>query len=134
MSMNIITIVGRIGRDLDSKTLESGTTVCNFVVAVDRDYKNGDEKVTDWFNCVAFRGNADYLTKYAGKGRLVCVSGPHESREWTDKEGNKRTSWEIKVNKVYLLDSRKDGTGQSNSSNTQQQFTEEAGDNSDLPF
>lgn len=101
--------IGRITRDLEPKTTQSGVSVLNFTIAVDRDIKNGDEKVTDFIDCVAWRHNADFLAKYAGKGRLVCVDGNLQSRKWQDKDGNNRTSWEIVTSNVYLCDRRPDG-------------------------
>ena len=106
--LNQISIMGRIGREIEVKTTQSGVSVCNFTVAVDRDYRNGDEKITDWFDCVAWRGTAEFLQKYAGKGRMVVVNGSMQSRKWEDRDGNKRLNWEIQVQNVYLADSRRD--------------------------
>lgn len=109
MSLNHIVIMGRLARDPESRTTQSGVSVCNFTVAVDRDYKNGDEKVTDWIDCVAWRGTAEFVQKYMSKGRMVVVSGSLQSRKWQDKEGNNRTSWEVQAQNVYFADSKRDG-------------------------
>ena len=134
MSLNIITIMGRLARDPEIRTTQSGVSVCNFTVAVDRDYKNGDEKVTDWIDCVAWRGTAEFVQKYMSKGRMVVVSGSLQSRKWQDKEGNNRTSWEVQAQNVYFADSKKDGNGQSAPSAPTGTYEDLGKDDGDLPF
>lgn len=144
MSLNHIVLMGRMARDPELKQTQSGVSVCNFTIAVDRDYKNGDEKVTDWVDCVVWRGGADFVSKYMKKGRMVVVSGSLQSRKWQDKEGNNRTSWEVQAQNVYFADSKKDGdssgsAGGSGGSATApdidaNNFTELPEDESDLPF
>ena len=109
MSLNHIVVMGRLVRDPETRTTQSGVSVCNFTLAVDRDYKQGDEKIADFIDCVAWREAADFVSKYFSKGRMMCVAGPLQSRKWEDKEGNKRTSWEIQVRNVYFADSKRDG-------------------------
>ena len=108
MSLNTITVMGRLPRDVEKKTTPSGVPVANFTLAVDRDHKNGDEKVTDWIDCVAWRGTADFLEKYGTKGRMVVVNGSLQSRKWTDRDGNNRTSFEVQAQNVYFADSKRD--------------------------
>lgn len=142
MSLNHIVAMGRMAKNPEVKQTQSGVSVCNFTIACDRDFKNGDEKITDWIDCVAWRNTADFLGKYVTKGRNIVVSGSLQSRKWEDKEGNKRTSWEIQVQNVYFADSKRDGDGggqtggyQNNSGYgpQEQQFTEEE-NNGELPF
>lgn len=111
--LNDITIMGRLTKPIEKKTTPSGVSVLNNTVAVDRDRKNGDEKLTDFIDCVFWRFNADFLEKYADKGRMVVVHGRLESRKWQDKDGNNRISWEIQADNVYLADSKRpDGNNQ----------------------
>lgn len=111
--LNDITIMGRLTKPVEKKTTPSGVSVLNNTVAVDRDRKNGDEKLADFIDCVFWRFNADFLEKYADKGRMVVVHGRLESRKWTDKDGNNRISWEIQADNVYLADSKRpDGNNQ----------------------
>ena len=110
--LNDITIMGRLTKPIEKKTTPSGVSVVNNTVAVDRDRKNGDEKLTDFIDCVFWRFNADFLEKYADKGRMVVVHGRLESRKWQDKDGNNRISWEIQADNVYLADSKRDGNAQ----------------------
>ena len=128
--LNKIVIMGRIGREIEKKTTQSGVSVANFVVAVDRDFKNGDEKVTDWIECVAWRNTADFITKYFGKGRMIVVEGQLQSRKWQDKDGNNRVSWEVQAQNVYFADSKRNDDGQSGG----QQFKEVAEEDGSLPF
>ena len=100
--------IGRIANDLQLRTTQSGVSVLNFTIAVDRDFKNGGEKVTDFIDCVCFRQSADFLAQYGAKGRLVCVDGQLQSRKWQDKDGKNRTSWEISCESVYTLDRKPD--------------------------
>ena len=133
MSLNHVVLMGRIVKDPEKRSTASGVSVTNFTIAVDRDYKNGDEKVTDFLDCVAWRGTADFIEKYMGKGRMVVVSGSLQTRKWQDKEGNNRTSWEVQATNVYFADSKKEGAGQSDQAQTPG-YEDLGKDESDLPF
>ncbi len=111
MSLNHWTGMGRLVKDPEIKTTGSGVSVCNFTIAVDRDFKNGDEKVTDFIDCTAWRGTAEFVSKYFTKGRMMVVSGSLQSQKWEDKDGNKRVSWAIQAQNVYFGDSKRDGDG-----------------------
>lgn len=98
--LNRIIIHGRLTADPELKQTQSGVSVCNFTVAVDRSYKNGEEKQTDFFTAVCWRGLADMVSKYFAKGKEILISGEMQSRKWQDNEGNNRISWEIKADSV----------------------------------
>ena len=104
--LNYIVFQGRLTRDPELKITDSGISVTKFTVAVDRDYRNGDEKQTDFIDCVAFRGTADFIHRYFTKGRLMVVAGQLYSRKWKDKNGNNRVSWEVTVQNAYFGDSK----------------------------
>ena len=111
--LNHITIMGRLTRDPELRRTGSGTAVASFSVAVDRDFgknENG-EKETDFIDCVAWRNTAEFISKYASKGRMVVVSGRLQIRSWTDKDGNKRRTAEVVAENVYFGDSRRDSEG-----------------------
>jgi single-strand DNA-binding protein len=111
--LNHITIMGRLTRDPELRRTGSGVAVASFSVAVDRDFgknENG-EKETDFIDCVAWRNTAEYISKYATKGRMVVVSGRLQVRSWTDKEGNKRRTAEVVADNLYFGDSRRDSEG-----------------------
>ena len=109
--LNHIVIMGRLTRDPELRRTGSGVAVTNFCVAVDRDYvaKDGGERKTDFINCFAWRGTGEFIAKYFTKGRMIVVDGRLEMRDWTDKDGNKRTSAEINVDNAYFGDSKRDG-------------------------
>lgn len=93
--MNFIAIHGRLVRDPEIRRTQSGVAVANITVAVDRAYSADDEKQTDFFDCVFWRQGAEFVSKYFTKGKEIIVTGEMQSRKWTDKDGNPRTSWEI---------------------------------------
>ena len=109
--LNHITVMGRLVRDPELRRTGSGVAVTSFTVAVDRDFtpKDGGEKKTDFINCVAWRQTGEFVSKYFAKGRMIVVDGRLEMRDWTDREGNKRTSAEIIVENAYFGDSKRDG-------------------------
>ena len=108
--LNHIVIMGRLTRDPELRNTGSGIPVASFTVAVDRDFsgKDGGEKETDFIDCVAWRGTAEFVSKYFNKGRMIVVSGRLQIRPWTDKEGNKRRSAEIVADSCYFGDSKKE--------------------------
>ena len=93
--MNIIAIKGRLVRDPEVRKTPNDITTCKITVAVDRAFSSGGEKQTDFFDCVFWRQGAEFVNKYFSKGKEIIVQGEMQSRKWTDKEGNNRTSWEI---------------------------------------
>lgn len=140
--LNKIIIHGRITQDIEKKITQSGVSVCNFTVAVDRSYKNGEEKQTDFFTVVCWRGLADIVSKYFAKGKEILVSGEMQSQKWQDNEGNNRISWEIMANGVDFCGSKSDNGSKSESNaypvpNFQQGENanfEEVEDTDGLPF
>ena len=111
--LNHITIMGRLVRDPELRRTGTGIAVASFRVAVDRDFapKDGGERKADFIDCVAWRQTGEFISKYFTKGRMIVVDGRLEMRDWTDKEGNKRTSAEIVVANAYFGDSRRDNEG-----------------------
>ena len=109
--LNHITLMGRLVRDPELRRTGSGVAVASFCVAVDRDFapKDGGERKADFIDCVAWRQTGEFISKYFTKGRMIVVDGRLEMRDWTDKEGNKRTSAEIVVANAYFGDSKRDG-------------------------
>ncbi len=115
--LNHIVIMGRLTRDPELRRTGSGIAVASFRVAVDRDFapKDGSERKADFIDCVAWRQTGEFISKYFSKGRMIVVDGRLEMRDWTDKDGNKRTSAEIVVANAYFGDSKRDSDS-SNSS------------------
>lgn len=106
--LNHIVLHGRLVRDPELRRTQSGTAVCSFTVAVDRDVKNQDgTRTTDFIDCVAWRGTAEHLCKFFTKGSLVICEGRLALRDWTDRDGNSRRSAEVQVNNLYFGDSKR---------------------------
>ena len=107
--LNHITIGGRLTRDPELRRTGSGTAVTRFSIACDRDFANKEsgERETDFVDIVAWRNTAEYVSKYFSKGRMAIISGRLQIRDWTDKEGNKRSAAEVLAESVYFGDSKK---------------------------
>lgn len=98
--MNTITIHGRLTRDPEIKFFNDDKAVCNISVAVNRAYKDKDGNiVTDFFNCVGYNKQAEILDKYFKKGDGISVQGEMQNNRYTNKEGNRRDKWEIRIDK-----------------------------------
>ena len=109
--LNHIVIMGRLARDPELRHTQTGTPVATFRLAVDRDYKDKTtgERGTDWIDVVAWRNTGEFVSRYLSKGRLAVVEGRLQMREWTDKEGNRRTTAEVVADNIYFGDSRREG-------------------------
>lgn len=102
--MNHIVIKGRISATPEIKTTQNGNKVCTFSVAVDRPYSKNKE--TDFFRCNAWRGTAEFIEKYFGKGQEILIDGAMISNTYTAKDGSQRTSWDVQVNNVEFCGSK----------------------------
>jgi single-strand DNA-binding protein len=111
--LNHIVIMGRLTRDPELRYTQSQTPVASFTVAVDRDFggRDGGERQTDFIDCSAWRSTAEFVNKYFHKGSMAVVSGRLQLRDWTDREGNKRTSAEVVADNVYFGDSKRRDDG-----------------------
>lgn len=105
--LNHITIMGRMTRDPELRKTSAGTSVASFTIACDRDFSKED-KETDFIECVAWKGAADFVSKYFSKGRMAVVSGRLQIRNWNDKDGNKRKTAEVVADNVYFADSKRE--------------------------
>ena len=139
--MNIAIIQGRLARDPELKTTQSGISVCNFTVACDRRVKTDAgtwDKTADFIPCVAWRGQADLVNQYFSKGDRILVQGSIQPRSWEDDEGNKRYMTEIQVREVEFCES---GNKQYNNAQGMQEQKQEKkqetymdDDDTSLPF
>ena len=112
MSVNKAILVGRLGRDPETRYTSGGQAVCNFSVATDETYKdrNGErQKRTEWHKIVVWGKQAEIAQQYLRKGSLIFVEGRIQTRQWDDKEGQKRTSTEIVATNFRMLGGRGDG-------------------------
>ncbi|MES0371466.1 MAG: single-stranded DNA-binding protein [Mariprofundaceae bacterium] len=108
--MNIYSFTGRLGRDCETRFTQAGMAICSFTVAVD--YGFGENKGTNWIRCSLFGKRAEGgLPKYLVKGTQVAISGELKVREYDDKDGNKRTSVDVSVDKLDLIGGRSESQG-----------------------
>ena len=126
--LNHIVIMGRLTAAPELRYTQQNTPVASFTLAVDRDFQSGgSEKQTDFIPCVAWRGTAEFVSKYFTKGSMAVVSGRLQLRDWTDKDGNKRRTAEVVADCIYCGESKK------RDASPDVQF-EEIPDDGELPF
>ena len=123
--LNKIVLMGRLTKEPDMRTTQTGKTVTSFTLAVDRDFDRNNE--VDFVPCVAWEKTAEFVSRYFHKGQLVSVLGSLQSRSWKDKNGNDRVSWEVICSNVYFAESRKEKP-------VEPQQYEELEDDGPLPF
>lgn len=108
--MNKVMVIGNLTRDPELRTTSSGTSVCTFSIAVNRNFTNAaGEREADFINITVWRGLAENCAKYLTKGRKVAVAGSLQSRTYDDKDGNKRTVLEVVADEVEFLGTKNDG-------------------------
>ncbi len=107
--LNKAILVGRLTKDPELRSTQSGVSVVSFSVAVSRSYaRQGEERQTDFINCVAFRNTADFISRYFSKGNMIAVDGSIQTRTWDDQEGKRHWVTEVIVNEAHFVESKKD--------------------------
>lgn len=108
--LNKIFLQGRLVADPELRHTQQGTPVASIRLAVDRDFKSKDSSAsnTDFINIVAWRGTAEFVSRYFTKGRMAVVEGRLQMRDYTDRDGNRRVAAEVVANNIYFGDSRRD--------------------------
>lgn len=136
--LNQIVIMGRLTRDPELKTTNSGVSVVSFSLAVDRDFadKESGERGVDFIDVTAWRHTAEFVSRYFTKGRMAVVSGRLQTRNWTDKDGNKRKAVEIVAENVYFGDSKRNDseTTAPSAQSAPADFATIEGEDEGLPF
>lgn len=101
-------LMGRLTRDPELRHTQSGTAVCSFTLAIDRDRKDANgEKQTDFIDCVAWNKQAEFVAQWFSKGMMAIVVGRIQSREWQDQNGNNRTAIELNCEEVSFGETKK---------------------------
>lgn len=109
--MNSICLLGRLTADPELRTTQTGISVTNFTVAVDRSYTpKGQEKQADFIPAQAWRHTAEFLCKYFRKGQRIALTGSLQTRSYTDRDGNKRTAYEVVAEHVFFAEFKNGGT------------------------
>lgn len=110
MSLNVVALMGRLTVTPELKHTPNNVSVCSFTIAVDRSYvKAGEERQADFIPIVCWRGQADFACRYFQKGQLIALDGKIQTRKYTDRDGNKRTAFEVVADNVHFAESKKDG-------------------------
>ena len=133
--LNNVILMGRLTKDIELRQTQTGTSVCSFTVAVDSGY--GDDKKTDFINSVAWKGTAEFLAKYFGKGQMVALVGRISTRTWNGEDGKKNYVTEVVAREVSFCGSKNEGNNASSSTPTYAPIPadyEEIDSDEDLPF
>jgi len=126
--MNSVNLVGRLTRDPEMRTTDSGISIASFSIAVNRQFKNKDgEYEADFINCVAFKHTADFIQKYFSKGQFIGITGRIQTRKWQDNDGKTRYATEVIVENATFT------SGKAETNNTAQ-FEEVTEPDDELPF
>ena len=120
---NRIILMGRLTKDPELKTTQSGVTMCRFSIAVDRAYSKGQDKQTDFFDITAWRQTAEFVSKYFSKGKCILIEGKLQNNNYTDQNGVKQYRNAIIADNVaFCGDKAQNGGGQSAAAPTQQPY------------
>ncbi|NCB04417.1 MAG: single-stranded DNA-binding protein [Clostridia bacterium] len=106
--LNKAILMGRLTADPELRRTQSNTAVTSFTLAVDRSFSKGAEKQTDFIDIVAWDKTAEFVSKWFHKGQLVAVSGRIQVRNWEDKQGQKRRTYEIVAEEAHFAESKRD--------------------------
>ncbi len=110
--LNSVILMGRLVADPELKTTSSGISVTSFAVAVDRGYaRQGEDRQTDFINIVAWRQQADFVTKYFRKGQMIAIQGSLQSRSYDTKDGRRVTVWEVIADRISFCGSKNESGG-----------------------
>ena len=138
--LNKVILIGRMTRDPDQRGKDPEKPIASFRIAVDRTYTpKGQEKQTDFINIITWRSTAEFVSRYFRKGQLVAVQGSIQTGQYTDRDGNKRTAFDVVADNVFFAEKKaesgetKQGAGYDHSPDIQGDFEEIIGDES-LPF
>lgn len=107
---NLVVLTGRLTADTELKTTNSGISVTSFSIAVNRNYRAGEQQQTDFINIVAWRHTAEFINKNFKKGDLIGIEGSIQTRKYLDKDGNNRTIFEVVANNVQFVGPKRTNT------------------------
>ncbi len=121
--MNNVNVIGRIGKEIELKYLQSGSAVASFSIAVDQSYKKDGQKVekTSWFDVSAFGKTAETVNQYFHKGSMIGITGELEQQTWKAQDGSNRSKVIIKLQNLTFIDKKDNQSNQSNQQQAQQQ-------------
>ena len=113
--LNVVAIMGRLVADPELKTTQQGTSVCSFRIACDRNFvRQGEQRQADFIDIVAWRQQAEFVTKYFQKGSLIAIEGSLQSRQYQDKTGANRTAVEVVASNINFAGPKSSNAGDGN--------------------
>ena len=145
--LNCVTLMGRLTADPELRTTTTGKSVCSFSIAVDRSFQRaGEQRQADFINIVAWENTANFISRYFAKGSMIAIQGSIQTRPYEDKNGNKRTAFEVIAREVSFCGSKSETGTVANAAPVSQAAPapsyqtavpgdfEEITDDEDLPF
>lgn len=123
-NLNKVILGGRLTADVELKTTQSGVSVCSFSLAVNRKVGKDKPQEADFISCTAWRGTAEFISKYFKKGSSLCVIGSIQVRSWTDQNGQKRYATDVVVDEALFVDSKNE-SGQAANNFVPSAYTED---------
>ena len=109
--MNVVVLMGRLTDNPELRHTNSNIAVTRFSIAVDRGYRSGEERQTDFINIVAWRQTAEFITTYFKKGQRIAIEGSLRMNRYQDKDGTNRTSYEVVVNNAHFVETKSSANG-----------------------
>ena len=114
--LNCVTLMGRLTADPEVRTTTTGKSVCTFSIAVDRSFaRAGEQRQTDFINIVAWENQANFISRYFGKGSMIAIQGSIQTRAYEDKNGNKRTAFEVIAREVSFCGGKNENSSTNSS-------------------
>lgn len=138
-NFNEVILGGRLTADPELSQTPGGVSVLSFSIAVNRKYQKDGKAQTDFFTCQAWKGTAEFISKFFSKGSSICIVGTLQNRNWTDKDGNKRYATEVIVDEANFVDSKDESNNAASTyvpdayTSTEPKF-ETLAEDDDLPF
>lgn len=135
--LNSVIMMGRLTAEPELRQTPAGVNVCSFTIAVGRSFaKQGEERQTDFFDVVAWRGQADFVARFFHKGSMIAVQGRMETRTYEDKNGVKRKAYTIVADSLHFAESKNGNAPNANVSFAEQENDYQSMDvvDDDLPF
>ena len=111
--LNVVVLTGRLTADPELKSTQSGVSVCSFCIAVERRYKSGEDRVSDFINIVSWRSSAEFVSKYFKKGQQIIIEGSMQTEEW-EKDGEKKSRTICTIEKADFCGNKSDNAGNTN--------------------
>lgn len=134
-NINKVILGGRLTADIELKQTQSGVSTTTFTIAVNRKTSGTQEQAADFITCVAWRNTAEFISRYFKKGSSICITGEILTRNWQDKDGNKRYATEVLVSEAFFVDGKSENATPTEAFKTvDAPKFEEISSDEDLPF